>query len=748
MPIRLSGLASGLDTEAIVGALVSSYSYKKDKYVKAQTKLSWKQDAWKELNSKVYSLYTEVGNMRYSSSYTYKKTSVSDNTKAKATASGTAINGTQSLEIKQLAKTAYITGGKLADNITSESSLSELGISTGSATGNAKIQVRTGTSSKTIEIDSTMNIRQFVSKLNEAGVQANFDEKNHRFFISSSQSGLAGDFSISANNSLGLTSLMKLGLLTDSELADIQSTVNTDESNASGFKTSDMVKKQLSFTANNAVLIADEAGMLKTLEDIKTNIAEARAAKEAGTATLEQDDWVRFADALESKYAKTFGVATTTGEGDEAVTTYSIDWENISEDQLKEFAKQMYTDAEYTEEAQDATRKEITSAINAIRDKYMNLAKVKAEKYDTDAEKEAAIAQAQSELDATLSDRVNKKWADYIQGTFGAHNSETDDGYDNFWIQSDNLELSESVFYRVDLSSKVALGQEEIKASSTATKINGQDAVIKLNGVEFTSDSNSITVNGLTIEALSETAEGAPISITVSNDIDGIYDKIKDFLTSYNNLMNEMQKLYNADSAKDYEPLTDDEKAEMNEDQIEKWEQKIKDSLLRRDSSLSSIISTMTMAMMKTYEVNGKKVSWSTYGIHTLGTLNSEKNEGYAYHINGDSEDSKTSGEKDKLRVALAEDPDAVIDFLKQVTTGLYKDIDAKMKSTSVKSIYTVYNDKEMASEYSDYSKLIKTWQDRVTEMEDSYYKKFSQMEAALAKLQSNSSSITQMLGG
>ena len=54
MPIRLSGLASGLDTEAIVGALVSAYSYKKDKYVKAQTKLSWKQDAWKSLNSKVY----------------------------------------------------------------------------------------------------------------------------------------------------------------------------------------------------------------------------------------------------------------------------------------------------------------------------------------------------------------------------------------------------------------------------------------------------------------------------------------------------------------------------------------------------------------------------------------------------------------------------------------------------------------------------------------------------------------------
>ena len=46
MPIRLTGLASGLDTETIISALVSSYNYKTNKYKKAQTKLSWKQDAY------------------------------------------------------------------------------------------------------------------------------------------------------------------------------------------------------------------------------------------------------------------------------------------------------------------------------------------------------------------------------------------------------------------------------------------------------------------------------------------------------------------------------------------------------------------------------------------------------------------------------------------------------------------------------------------------------------------------------
>ena len=53
MPIRITGLNSGLDTESIISALVSSYSYKTNKYKKAQTKLSWKEEAWSTLKCKV-----------------------------------------------------------------------------------------------------------------------------------------------------------------------------------------------------------------------------------------------------------------------------------------------------------------------------------------------------------------------------------------------------------------------------------------------------------------------------------------------------------------------------------------------------------------------------------------------------------------------------------------------------------------------------------------------------------------------
>ena len=851
MPIRLSGLASGLDTEAIVGALVSAYSFKKDKYIKAQTKLSWKQDAWKTLNSKVYGFYTNVGSMRLSSNYQVKKTTVSDTTKAKATATGSAITGTQTLEIKQLAKTAYITGAKLNGSITGSTTLGTLGIKSTSAMEKASISIRTGTKATNIELESDMTVNQFVNKLAEAGVDANFDEKNQRFYISSKTSGAAGDFTISANSAQGLNALKNMGLLSDSEVSNIN--------NATG---GSLAKKLFSTGEGGYDYLLDSVEMKQLLTDLKNykqgtatfddeKVAQLTdletylnkyADKEYTVTTKDEDgkdvvntykygtdgaiDWTTISDdaldnlaalAYKDSVYDTTGTKSTVmsrslyftvGEGDDAKNysfaenaegfanlirqiqsgstdenivalkdylnkTYAgevykttttndgitvekygtdgnIDWDALvaDEDKLNALASKIYSNATY-DMASDETYKEMSKALNAVRDGYVAIASAKALPQTTSEEiaiRAQKISDAEAQLEEALADPTNKKWADYIEQNFGTQNSEYDKSYSNFWIQSDNIELANSVFYRIDLAANVASGNITIENTDRAIKIDGQDAIINLNGVEYSNGSNAITVNGLTIEALAVTTD--PITVNVSNDTDALYDKIKDYLTTYNSLMNEMQKLYNADSAKDYEPLTDDEKAEMSESEIEKWEQKIKDSLLRRDGTLSSIISAMTMSMMSTYEINGKTYSWSTFGVHTLGSLNAEKNEGSAYHIDGDAEDNYTANNKEKLRAALAEDPEVVIEFLKKVTSGLYTALDGKMKSSAIKSVYTVYNDKEMASEYSDYSRTIKTWTDRVTDMEDAYYKKFAAMEKALATLQGNSSSISSLLGG
>ena len=208
-----------------------------------------------------------------------------------------------------------------------------------------------------------------------------------------------------------------------------------------------------------------------------------------------------------------------------------------------------------------------------------------------------------------------------------------------------------------------------------------------------------------------------------------------------------MTKLYNADVAKNMEPLTSDEKEAMTDKEVEQWETKIKDSLLRRDSTLESLKSSMTTTMLSSITINGKSYSLSSFGIKTLGVLNASENEENAFHIDGDSEDSLVSGHADKLMAALSEDPDTVMTFFKELTSKVYDKINAKMRSTTISSFNVVYNDKEMAKEYSDYTETISKWEQKLEDMEDSYYKKFSAMESALAKLQSQQSSLASMLG-
>ena len=204
-----------------------------------------------------------------------------------------------------------------------------------------------------------------------------------------------------------------------------------------------------------------------------------------------------------------------------------------------------------------------------------------------------------------------------------------------------------------------------------------------------------------------------------------------------------MDTAYNADSSKGYEPLTSEEKEAMTDDDIEKWEKKIKDSLLRKDSTLGGAASAMKTLMNSAIEINGKKYSLASFGIKTQGYFDSGKNEKGVYHIDGDPDDIVSAGNDDKLKAMLASDPDVVIEFFSKLSTKVYDDLGKKMNSTKLSSMYTLYNDKQMASEYSSYNTKIKDKEDYISRMEDYYYKKFTAMETALAKLNQTQSSLS-----
>ena len=98
MAMRLSGLMSGMDTESIVQQLVEAKKTKVDTAKKDQTKLQWKQDIWKELNTKLKNLQSKyLSNMRFSDAYSKKTTKVSNSNAVSVITGEDAVNGVQSL---------------------------------------------------------------------------------------------------------------------------------------------------------------------------------------------------------------------------------------------------------------------------------------------------------------------------------------------------------------------------------------------------------------------------------------------------------------------------------------------------------------------------------------------------------------------------------------------------------------------------------------------------------------------------
>ena len=738
--IRVSGMVSGLDTESLVTAMVATQTAKKEKLQKAQTKLQWKQDAFKSINTKVYGLYSKISNLRFSTAYNMKKTTVSDSTKATVTASSSAVNGTQKLTIEKLATSGYLTGAELKKGTTGSSTLADLGYTDGDTT----LSVTVGTTKKDIEVSSTTTIDDLVSKLKDAGVNASYDETNRRIFVSAKETGKDNDFAITSSSKAGLNALNAAGLCVSS-VSD-QENYKKMASYAKGTtaETSDAMLEILK-NLKNAYDSNTELTLKEKNLSAKISYSNAKDAVNEFSDDNNSDEDSQLLIKLLKEESSDYKFVDSDGNVHTDYTKLTTD--PSLEDKIKELAKAKGLITETT--GGDGETKEDTSKLDTLRSNVQAIVAVDDNEIYTDDDKAAYYLSkdertaAEEELadipnqraanDAVIADENNSYWD--LKDYTGMGDAELKDLADKY---ADQIMSAKNI-----VDNKFA----DIPVSKGATRVDAEDAKITLNDAEFTSSSNVFNINGLTIKATGTTAAGESLTIATDTDTQGIYDKIKDFLTEYNSVINELTSLYNADSAKGYEPLTDDEKSEMSDSEVEKWETKIKDSILRNDSTISGVMNAMTTSMMKTYTVNGKTYSLANFGIHTLGYLNAAKNEQYAYHIDGDEDDSNTSGNKDKLLDMVTNNPEDIEEFMKQLTSGLYTALDNKMKSTNLSSAYTIYNDKQMTKDYSSYTTQIKEWETKIEDLENRYYKQFSNMEKQLAKMQSSTSSLSSLFG-
>lgn len=350
------------------------------------------------------------------------------------------------------------------------------------------------------------------------------------------------------------------------------------------------------------------------------------------------------------------------------------------------------------------------------------------------------------ELDVTNETTVNDMLSKFKEAGL---NVSLDEGNQRLFVSAKESGTDHDFSFGGSIDSLSVLGLVVDGSEKTATKIDASDAELVLNNVHYKSSSNNIVVNGSTyqlkgVSSKKDDGNYQETSITTSDDFDSVYDTIKGFITKYNELINEITKLYNADSASSYLPLTSEEKEAMSDEEVKTWETKIKDSLLSRDTSLSAIMNVMTNTMAAGVEIDGKKVYLSNFGISTLGYLNAEKNEQNAYHIDGDKTDEKTGSKQDVLKTALATNAEDVVQFFTALGNELYSNMsDAMKRIDGMRSMYKVYNDKQLASEYEDYTKRISDAEDKLTAYEDKWYNKFTAMEKALAQMSSKQSAIS-----
>lgn len=750
MAIRLSGLSSGLDTEALVGALMSAQSLKKTKLEQSKTKLEWKQEKWKDLNTKLYKLYSEqVSKMQLQSSYMTKKASVSDESVAKVTATSKAANGSYTMEVENIATSQYLTGGILS----ADSGSAKL-VDLDASLLDKEVSVTSGGKTTEFAITAEMTLDEFASKLQGAGLNASYDTAQKRFFISSKESGLENAFSIATSGisaaevsgrealrtAIGYNSMTAANKATVDEAMTALETsgVGTDAYNAaldtiSGavFETKTEAAKTAATTYMKAKLYAENYDSYKTKAE---ESLKADYYNEDGTVKTE----------LVTKYGDKFDAYTTAEK--EALGVQDMS----KEEYVTWQAKQDYDKAVATKADSDTA--------SFVDTEIANNSDVK-----TDLDAAIFAGKTADDINALGSVALDK----YYKNADGSSSVKSFEGTNTFTADSVKADISSAVSdyasitdrnYNLSTSALSSLGLADIAVSADGVvSVNGgannssnasiptgmalvaaSDSKIILNGAELKSSSSTVSANGMNIELVGLTKTKGPITFTVSNDVDSVYNSIKTFLKEYNTLIKEMNDLYTAKSAKGYEPLTSEEKEAMTDEDVKLWEDKIKGSLLRSDTILGSLRSGMRNAMMTSVEYEGKTYSLASFGIMT----STDYMEGGQYHIYGDSEDSVYADKTDKLKSALEEDPDAVVNVLSKIFGNLRSVMSDKMAGSKVSSAQTFYNDIKMKEDISNYEDEMEKFEDKLAAMEDAYYAKFTAMETAMAKLQSQQNSL------
>jgi flagellar hook-associated protein 2 len=298
-----------------------------------------------------------------------------------------------------------------------------------------------------------------------------------------------------------------------------------------------------------------------------------------------------------------------------------------------------------------------------------------------------------------------------------------------------------------EISTYGGLINEVLQFKDSAIKTPGLNAKFDINGLSTERPSNTFEVNGVTFTLKAEFKEDSPVSTSVSNDSGKVVENIKDFVKKYNEMIDTIQKKLNEEAYRSYTPLTDEQREQLSDKQQERWEEKAKSGLIRRDPILTSALSTMRMNFYQPVTNDG--VSSALNQLSSIGiTTTSNYLEGGKLEIN-----------EAQLRKAVEEDPESVENLFRGTGTTesqqgiiqrLYDTVNTSMEKVKLKAGNSFSTNQQftMGKQLDSLNKSIDRFEDRLTQVENRYWSQFTAMEKAIQRSNEQMAYLMQQFGG
>ncbi|WCN38146.1 flagellar filament capping protein FliD [Aneurinibacillus uraniidurans] len=732
--MRITGM-SGFDTEGTVKKLMDAERIPLNKMMGQQQVLRWKQDLYRDINKSFAALNSAVDKMRYVSSWGSYKVS-SSNSGAVSVTNGSA-NGeaTHSIEVTRLAETAKKTGTSLATLSTSDVIQGNIYLAPPATlpdfSSPRSMSVAFGGVTKTIQITSADNVKDtdtlqsaLQSKLDAAfgsdaiavDLSTGSITMKPGVAFAASKPGIKvmnyGSDALATELGLdGLTSKIEL----TTKIEDLRSKLGISS-------TVDIVgQKDITTLASNYFTSTSPSPRQMNIEI--NNISHTIDIPSDGSVTN-----ANLATYLQSQIESIPGV----GAGNVAVT------EDPSTHQLKI---------------------NTAGALAGQKIKIANSGK------DTLAADLGLNGQSNFDLTGIQINGANiprvsaGQSVQSLMNAISASSAGVRLSYENTNQTFSFTSKDSGATSMVNFSGSNGAGLDFLNkiGVSPATSVYGQDAEVKIDGITMTRSSNTFTQDGVTY-TLNQVTTG-PVGVNVQQDTDGIFEKISDFVTKYNDMVSLVSgKLTEKTTYRKYAPLNADQKQAMKDTEITIWEEKAKGGLLHNDSMLKSALDDLRSRV--TSPVSGTKPGdpsmLSQIGIDTSKNM---------------SESGKLVIDEEKLRKAISDNPSGVIALFTAkssvsdkkseqyksesgIAVRLFQRIDV-FNHGIMDEINTKIENKLNASDSSALEKQIQDFQRRIDDMntslsqkEDAYYRKFAAVEKALSNANSQSSWLASQLGG